>query len=130
MAQWVRSDLFVLAVGMSLFVTTLVAVTMLLSLARQSRTWRAQRSKQRLELASLEGVFAAPKPLPILPRVIVAALPERDLAAERQSWVLHDAAPDHFMIEPENGPTRHERNVQRLIAYLKEEAGKTAAPVS
>lgn len=130
MAQWIRSDLFVLAVGMSLFVATLAGATMLLSVARQWRMWRALRSNRTQELAPLDAVFEAPRPTLASYPVSVPSLPKPDLAAERKRWTLHDATSDQFMIEPESGPTRHEHNVQRLIAYLKEEAAKTAAPVS
>lgn len=48
----------------------------------------------------------------------------------RQAVQANAADPVTLSIEPESGPTRQQRTVQRLIEYLKEESAKAPAPVS
>ena len=119
--------MLLLTIWLVSFLALLVGLTALLSLARQVRT-RLPRRAVIIEVESaIEDVtlphWAAEDTKPAVPS---------DAALEklRQAVRANAADPVTLSIEPESGPTRQQRTVQRLIEFLKEESAKAPAPVS
>jgi hypothetical protein len=105
------------------FLAMLLGLTALLSIARQVRLRLAHYAAQPVANAA-DDTLPAPQFADAAPTKPSAVMLEQVRTAVR------DAASDPvtLVIEPDSGPTRQQRTVQRLIEYLKEESA--AAPVS
>jgi ABC-type phosphate/phosphonate transport system substrate-binding protein len=93
-----------------------------------------RQRKAEKEAADYETRLTVSSPQPD-PVVVVPALPPVEptpkfafpTMPEMYRLPIREGAPDQIviMIEPNPGPTVQQRNVQRLIDYLKEEAGRS-----
>lgn len=122
-------ELYLLAIGMVNFLAVLLGLTALLSIARKVRVRLSRRFAPALSSVIPGGgddtvpAFRWADPAP--------TKPSHGTLEEYRSRIQNASSdPVSFFIEPDPGPTRQQRTVQRLIDYLKEESTKTAAPAS
>lgn len=122
-----NTEMLLLTTWMVSFLGLLVGLTALLSLARQVRTRLPRRALDVADEPIVEEItlprWSVEETKPTVPS---------DTALEklRQAVRANASDPVTLAIEPESGPTRQQRTVQRLIEYLKEESTKAPAPVS
>lgn len=129
MVAVIFSSLIVLGIIVSIAVLVITAIP-LVSYLRQRRVKKINAAR-RDQLAK-----AQPKPDPI---VVVEPPPPSAPATqytfpvipEMYRLPIREGTPDQIviMIEPNEGPTLQQRNVQRLIAYLKEESSRNNAAI-
>jgi hypothetical protein len=122
-----NTELLFLTTGIVSFLTALVGLTALLSIARQVRTRLPRRAVSTGVEPIVEDVTL---PHWSVDETKPTVSPETGMEKLRLAVQANATAPVTLAIEPENGPTRQQRTVQRLIEYLKEESTKTPAPVS
>lgn len=126
--DFVTAQVTFMSFAASAFLSTVLALVFCLSLLRQMRSAQMQR-------AFVAGLVIVYKPMP---RAIIPPLSMRETrehprvrlraAALAQTWTMpiqhpHDPEQVVIAIEPDDGPTRNEQHVQRLIEFLKERAG-------
>jgi hypothetical protein len=124
-----HEELSLLAIGMVNFLAVLLGLTALLSIARKLRV----RLSRRHASVPSSGIPAwGDDTVPAFRWVDLAPTkPSNGTFEEYRSRIKNAGSdPVTFVIEPDTGPTRQQRTVQRLIDYLKEESSKTAAPAS
>jgi type II secretory pathway pseudopilin PulG len=119
-----RPELLVLALVAGIILLSLLGLMTALTLARQRRAWRVERTTRRLRAARQPG--EASRIENTSPRAIVDTLAqarEREQFPEHLRLPVRDAAPDQLVIDihPPDGPTRDQRNVRRLIDYFEAE---------
>jgi hypothetical protein len=111
------------------FLASLIALIGVMSLLRQWRMRQQQVSQAAAELAKPALVETVPPPpAPITPpdtitKPIQLPIPEAYRLPAQDGEVV-------ISIEPDSGPTRDQRNVQRLIEFLKTEMSKPAKQAS
>ncbi len=112
-------------IGGGWFVTTLVSLVALLTIMRQMRSLQVYRG-QRALAATFPKLVPFEVPKPFIPEMRTTREVRRvslSLMPVPQEWQLplREAMPDQvvIMIEPDNGPTQQQKNIQRLINHLK-----------
>lgn len=118
----IRIELALMLIVAGTVLMSIAALIILLTLGRRHRARRADPPPVQVADAPPS---AAPARDPSMPRAIVETMTR----AARQPAIpdhlrlpVREAAPDQVIIqiEPPEGPTRDQRNVQRLIAHFKE----------
>lgn len=120
-----NAELFLLTIGLVGFLVVLIGLTALLSIARQVRIQLMTHTVITSASIAATGEDTLPAS-PLLGAAPAAPAPEK----LRQAVRAAASDPVTLSIEPESGPTRQQRAVQRLIDRLKEESARAAAPVS
>lgn len=111
-------------VGFAMCLLTLIAV---LTFLRQRRAWKEHQADTHIRPPkSLSGAIKEAGIIPPAPKVPVKPKPRP--IPEPQRLPVHDATADQVVIqiEPAEGPTRDQRNIQRLIDFLKDESQRNA----
>jgi hypothetical protein len=124
-----QEELALLAIGMVTFLAALLALTVFLSFARKLRI---RLSRRLMPAPSSEISTWSDDTVPAFRWADPAPTkPSTGTLEEYRSFMRNASSePVTLFIEPDAGPTRQQRTVQRLIDYLKEESSKTAAPAS
>lgn len=117
--QSISGEALIIVLGVGGFLMCLLTLIAVLSLFRQRRAWKEHLddTRTRPPKSFSEAVKqATPPKTPIKPQ------PKPVL--EHQRLPAREAASDQVVIQidPAEGPTRDQRNVQRLIAFLKDES--------
>jgi len=143
--QLIGSDALIFALGIGGFILFLLTLIALLSVFRQRRAWKEHQADTRVRppkrlSEAIEQRSVIPPPMPAAaPRLKKAPAAPPKMPAKSQTRPLsedqrlpvREATPDQLVIQidPPEGPTRDQRNVERLIAFLKNES-KPDAKVS
>ncbi|NWG18566.1 MAG: hypothetical protein HXY41_18240 [Chloroflexi bacterium] len=112
--------------AMALFVAAIVGLIALASILRQRRNHMADRARAALQPIPIITAAApqpSPRPTPKPSPRVSTPLPDY------QRLPLQNGSPDQVVmfIEPVEGPTREQINVQKLIDFLKQETIKSNA---
>lgn len=129
-------EAIILTTGALGFLALVLGVAACLSALRK---WRVHRSEQayqaeltasRLRVLGVYEPIPAPEttPAPVESGALPASVSPPATPTDDPQWQLPVQAGDpdlvNLIIEPEQGPTRQQQNIQRLIAYLKDEANQ------
>lgn len=118
----------------------LFGLTALLTVGRQRRAWKRQRlleDTNPYQPGTLKIPAEYAPPAPVMPTV-------KQVFRRSISNAKTEPIPEHYRLKPQegtpeqvviqidplDGPTRDQRNVQKLIAYLKEEAERNNGKAS
>jgi hypothetical protein len=120
--QSISGEAVLFALGLGGFLLCLLMLIAVLSMFRQRRAWKEHLADTRIRPPKglSEAVKQAAAAPPTSPKMPVKPQP----IPEHQRLPAREAAPDQVVIQidPPEGPTRDQRNVQRLIAFLKDES--------
>jgi hypothetical protein len=113
----------------------MVALTVVLSLFRQRRAWKKQQLTDDTHPYKPGSLVVPPsyEAKEVIPPTVKHVLrrsisnDKTEPIPEHQRLKPQEGTPDQVVIQidPLDGPTRDQRNVQKLIAYLKEEADRS-----
>jgi hypothetical protein len=111
---------------MLLFVAAILGLIALASILRQRRNYMADRARAALQPVPI----LAATPPPPMPRPAPKPSPRVSMPLpDYQRLPQQNGSPDQvvMVIEPVEGPTRDQVNVQKLIDFLKQETVKSNA---
>ncbi|MDL1882207.1 hypothetical protein FBR01_00975 [Anaerolineae bacterium CFX8] len=110
---------------MLLFVAAILGLIALASILRQRRNYMADRARAALQPALIPAAAPPPMPRPAPKLSSRVSMPLPDY----QRLPQQNGSPDQvvMVIEPVEGPTRDQVNVQKLIDFLKQETVKSNA---
>jgi hypothetical protein len=122
-------------------ITLLASLLFLIAIISMLRQWRNYRYQHRLNLQlAQQPVLPIPVVIPALtpqttpivipstPTLTSVPKPQMPHVPENYRLSRHNSTPDQVIlsIEPQDGPTRDQLNVQKLIDFLKQEIAKPA----
>ncbi len=126
--QSISGEMIIFTLGVVGFLLCLLTLIAVLSIFRQRRAWKEQQADTRTRpptgLAEAIKNSEALKHSEVAPPPKMPIKPKTKPIPEHHRLPVREAAPDQVVIqiEPSEDPTRDQRNVQRLIAFLKDES--------
>lgn len=126
MMQPISSDAVIFALAIGGFIFCLLTLIAILSFFRQRRTYKEHLADTRIRppknLAEAIKNLPAAQPAPSA-STKAPTKPQTKPIPEHQRLPVREAVPDQVVlqIDPPEGPSRDQRNVERLIAFLKNE---------